>query len=190
MRNFLMILVAIAMAVTIWIYANPGKQHADMPEVKIAGQDELKPPATLVNTPSETALPYAELLRLGDELAEISHTREKLAVQSAFAPAESTKGWRNSFGSFAALAKAEAAAIDENDGPHDLACIFRGMAEDATRKLKQLEAANTRGEQAPVWRDAGYLFEDLRAVLVPTDGASQSINQYQGETCPADDGQD
>ncbi len=190
MRNFLMILVAIAMIATIWLYVVPGKQFADAPNTPVTIQDEPEQQAVLVGTPPETSLPYAELLRLGDELAEISRTREKLAVQSAFAPAESTKGWSQAFGSFSALAKAEAAAIDQKDGPHDLACIFRGMAADATQKLEQLEAANTRGEQAPVWRDAGFLFEDLRAVLVPTDGTPQKGNQYEGKTCPVDDGFD
>lgn len=39
---------------------------------------------------------------------------------------------------FAQTAAAAGAAIDANAGPHDLGCIYRGMAEDAGRQARRL----------------------------------------------------
>jgi hypothetical protein len=129
---------------------------------------------------------YVEILRLGGELAALAKTEGPQAAKAPFANALPMAPYRELFTDFSVETKTRATNIDANGGPHDLACIFRGMSADAMRKLQGLETAKTRGEQAQAWADADYLFSDVSAVLLPGDAGKLSANSYGGETCSAD----
>ncbi len=129
---------------------------------------------------------FAELLSLGDILREQSQKHLNITKNAPFAGATISPALHKQFQNFADLAKQEASNIDAANGPHDLACIFRGMSEDALRKLAALKAAKTNGPQAKIWADALYLFTDVRAVLIPGADTAKQQKVYKGETCAAE----
>ncbi|VAV89354.1 hypothetical protein MNBD_ALPHA06-1767 [hydrothermal vent metagenome] len=127
---------------------------------------------------------YADLLSLSQQLETLSRAHVETATKFPFAEPVKMAVYKAKFTEFSTMAITKASQIDQQNGPHDLACIFRGMAADSLHKLEKLQAAKTSGEQAQIWADAVYLFSDVRGVLLPSDEQTQPSQKYAGETCP------
>ncbi len=65
---------------------------------------------------------------------------------------------------FAEIAAKASAAMDAHDGPADLRCIYRGMAEDAAKHARELAAAGDSAARLAKLEDIRFLADD--AVLV------------------------
>lgn len=91
---------------------------------------------------------------------------------------------RGRLAAFAETASLAAAAIAAHDGPADLGCIYRGMAEDAARQARALD-----GTAGAALARIRLLGDD--AVLVTPSGADQAADPYGDVagaapmTCPA-----
>lgn len=60
-------------------------------------------------------------------------------------------------------------AIDQAGGPVDLRCIFRGMSSDAAARLDALNGADSRGDQARVYRAIADLMRDAAEIAPAVD---------------------
>ncbi len=86
---------------------------------------------------------------------------------------------------FSTHAAALSARIDAMDGPKDLRCIYRGMAEDAKKRLTALHHAKNAGEQAVVLADLDALFMDASEVTPKDRAAFADRHDGDGGQCPA-----
>jgi len=129
---------------------------------------------------------FGELLALSDWLITKAERKAAATGRDPRAEAERSKATKIVFKKFSKLARKAAIYIDSNDGPNDLACIFRGMAEDADKQLADLLNSKTQAEQSRIWSEAVYLFSDVRAVLFPVELPPEVDLPYNGETCSAE----
>ena len=86
---------------------------------------------------------------------------------------------------FSVRAAALSARIDAMGGPRDLRCIYRGMAEDAKKRLTALHHAKNAGEQAVVLKDMGALFMDASEVTPKDKAAFSDHHDGDGGQCQA-----
>jgi hypothetical protein len=56
--------------------------------------------------------------------------------------------------------------IDQSDGPHDLGCIFRGMAAESESQLTDLESSFATIEQRDTLRRLAVMFSDAEVISV------------------------
>jgi hypothetical protein len=86
---------------------------------------------------------------------------------------------------FSDRAAALSARIDSMGGPKDLRCIYRGMAEDAKKRLAALHHAKNAGEQAMVLKDMDALFMDASEVTPKDKAAFADHHDGDGGQCQA-----
>lgn len=79
---------------------------------------------------------------------------------------------------FALAARALSVEIEENGGPPDLRCIFRGMSSDVDARIAELDAAQTRADMsrayAAIARLAGQAERLAAEPDLSGDGATES----------------
>lgn len=56
--------------------------------------------------------------------------------------------------------------IDQSDGPHDLGCIFRGMAAESESQLSDLESPQATIEHRDTLRRLAVMFSDAEVISV------------------------
>lgn len=54
--------------------------------------------------------------------------------------------------------------MEEANGPEDLRCIYRGMAQDASHHLDRLSQAELRADRLAVYADIEYLLEHAQEI--------------------------
>ncbi|MBL4618343.1 MAG: hypothetical protein JKY46_11670 [Robiginitomaculum sp.] len=122
---------------------------------------------------------YSEFREVAQQLQSISQSNAEHAAGTATDLLVINKNIKQDFDRFSKLAVSTATKIDNNNGPQDLACIFRGMSADAIDKLLALESATSLKEQKALWIEAAELFGDVELVLTPRP----DLPQWSGETC-------
>jgi len=75
--------------------------------------------------------------------------------------------------------------IDASGGPVDLRCIFRGMSEDAARRLEALNTAGTAAEQAHIYREISELMRDAAEIAPAVDSDADIEGVELPASCPA-----
>lgn len=139
----------------------------------------IEQPTIRVQTPNE------ELLQLASQLHGYALAQAEQATKTPFAAPGSVALAIGPFEQFSTTTYTAAKDIDRSGGPADLACIFRGMSDDAAKKLLAIMQAKNMGQQAPLWREAADLFADVPMVLNPGSTPKHSTAIYGGETCEA-----
>lgn len=122
---------------------------------------------------------YREFRALAKQLQNLSQANAEHATRNPNVMKMLGQDIKQDFDRFAKLAVSTAKEIDNNNGPQDLACIFRGMSADAIDKLLALQGAASLKEQETLWREAAELFGDVELVLTPRP----DLPQWSGETC-------
>lgn len=122
---------------------------------------------------------FEELIILSQSLQRLSLANSKQAIRTPFAEPIINDGIGNKFKQFSELATQVALQIDQSNEEQDLACIFRGVAEDATAKITALQEAKSLGQQARLWRDSAALFADVAMILRP----DWQTSRWSGEVC-------
>ncbi len=89
---------------------------------------------------------------------------------------------------FSDLATGLVVRLDAKGGPKDLRCIYRGMAEDAKRRLAALQRAQNAGAQAVILNGLGALFSDAREVTPQSPAALADHHDEGGDQCTANPG--
>ncbi|WP_420431160.1 hypothetical protein [Hyphobacterium sp.] len=54
--------------------------------------------------------------------------------------------------------------MEETNGPEDLRCIYRGMAQDALLHIDRLAKAELRADRLAVYADIGYLLQHAQEI--------------------------
>ncbi len=85
---------------------------------------------------------------------------------------------------FVRAARAAAARIDASGGPHDLACIGRGMADDAQRRWSAARTGSAR-QAAEELAALGALARDAQEIFAGADGWTFAPNANGGPEGPA-----
>ncbi|WP_421792589.1 hypothetical protein [Hyphobacterium sp.] len=67
-------------------------------------------------------------------------------------------------GEFSRLAMRLSLQMEAEDGPEDLRCIYRGMAQDALNHRTTLETATFQAEQLTAYSDIRYLMDHARQI--------------------------
>lgn len=88
-------------------------------------------------------------------LIEASDAGETVRVPDAYS---------TEIGRFSVMAGRLGAWIDGNDGPSDLGCIFRGMAEEGETQLTALDEAATADETHAALKRLATMFSDAEAI--------------------------
>ena len=70
---------------------------------------------------------------------------------------------------FALAALTLSRAIEADNGPEDLKCIFRGMSRDAPNRIAQIEAATTRADQSRAYADIARLARQAERIAEHPD---------------------
>lgn len=122
-----------------------------------------------------------QLAILADKLAAQSSDLAAQAQQAPFGVANVPEEFSDSVSSFAALAASASKALRASGGPHDLACIYRGMSADSRATLSRLRSAKKKADQVKDYKRMVALFHDV--IGVQTGKGSQ---KWTGETCAAE----
>ncbi len=176
MQKIIWIIIAAVFIASLWFFSSAPMSNKTAPPVV----DLSTPAAVDVGDGNNPA--FAPILALSDLL--VIRAKQQATTNGSRGKAMISDETSIAFEKFARLAKEAASYIDDNDGPADLACIFRGMAADADRQLDDLRAASSAAEQSRIWSEAADLFADVRLVLFPVAIPPQ-IDGYNGETCAA-----
>ncbi|MDQ7018391.1 MAG: hypothetical protein Q9M33_04410 [Robiginitomaculum sp.] len=121
-------------------------------------------------------------------LQVLSEQAAKKASAHPFAPPEGfalSGEFARRIDAFSTHAAALSARIDAMGGPKDLRCIYRGMAEDAKKRLTALHHAKNAGEQAAVLKDMDALFMDASEVTPKDKAAFADRHDGDGGQCQA-----
>lgn len=86
---------------------------------------------------------------------------------------------------FSADAMRLARAIEDNDGPLDLRCIFRGISADASDRLEALNTAETAADQARIYRAIADLMRDAVEIAPVVDHSNLPDGYAAPASCPA-----
>jgi hypothetical protein len=125
-------------------------------------------------------------------LADEAMAAAKKAAAHPFAPPEGfthAESFARRVSAFGKEATLLVGMLDARGGPRDLRCIYRGMAEDARRRLLALQQAKNAGAQAAILKDMAALFADAIEVT-PTSPTALSDRHDGGDAvCAAPKGQ-
>ncbi|WP_084395624.1 hypothetical protein [Henriciella aquimarina] len=109
-------------------------------------------------------------------------TANLIAAIDASGKADISDDYEIEIGRFAMTATRLGHWIDGNEGPSDLGCIFRGMAEEGEVQLDALSGADsTRAKRQSLVRLA-TMFSDAEAIAV----AAQYANRHDGPAAELD----
>lgn len=116
--------------------------------------------------------PGQDLADFASDLREEAHARaQRLAARPA-SPADVIDiedPFAFELEQFAADSLRLSRAIESSGGPSDLRCIFRGISQDANRRLEGLQSAQTGGEQARLYRSLVELMRDAEDIAPSVD---------------------
>ncbi|WP_022699076.1 hypothetical protein [Euryhalocaulis caribicus] len=126
-----------------------------------AGNDPLNETYQSMSNAGAALRADAEAVQTGDSSAEALLTR---------------------LSDFAQTASAAGAAIDANEGPHDLGCIYRGMAADAALQADRLRG----GEKDDAIETVRLLGDDAVLVTPETEAETQDPTGMPMGSCPVE----
>ncbi len=132
---------------------------------------------------NDLASDFAQFQTQAQTLEEAAKTAFTTASTHPFAPPEAfdlAGGFARGVIDFSDLASSLVAQLVAKNGPKDLTCIYRGMAEDAKLRLAALQRAKNAGEQAGMLKDMMALFAD--AIAVTPDNKSALTNHHDEGT--------
>ncbi|WP_394693989.1 hypothetical protein [Hyphobacterium sp.] len=137
--------------------------------------------ALLIALSSYQSAPGAEFAALAAELQ--SEARERLVVAQSYpaqlAPAVTADdALYSGLNAFSAQAMRLSLAMERRNGPEDLRCIFRGMAQDALLRQQALNAAEIRADRIQVFTDLEYLLQHAAEIGPIAD--QEEIDPFTG----------
>jgi len=138
--------------------------------------------AVLLGTGPALAGPGADFAEFAIDLRGEAQMRASDAASRPAAPADRIDiedPFYFELEQFAADAMRLSRAISDTGGAEDLQCIFRGMSRDAEARLGALNAADSAGEQARIYRAIADLMRDASEIAPAADdgalGASMPL---------------
>ncbi len=135
---------------------------------------------------------FKEFQMSAQTLVEAAAEATTMASAHPFAPPEAfdmAGGFARGIINFSDLAKALSAQLELNNGPRDLRCIYRGMAEDAKKRLSALQHAKNAGAQAVILKDLNALFSDAVEITPASKTALADHHEEGAGQCPTAPGQ-
>ncbi|KPP81804.1 MAG: hypothetical protein HLUCCA04_08345 [Oceanicaulis sp. HLUCCA04] len=145
----------------------------------------VRPVAALMLALAACAAPaYAQdaaaLIALSEGLQDEAEARVEMLESGEALPASADDSFLVDTARFSADIRAMAAHIDATDGPADLPCIFRGMADDADARRTALEADPANADD---YRQLARTFS--HAVIIAADVETEGPDTGFPPSCTA-----
>jgi len=125
-----------------------------------------------LTTPAAHAGPGSDLAEVADDLRARAQSRADAAARrpgASVRPLDFEDPMLADLESFAMAAMRLSRTIEENEGPGDLSCIFRGMSEDAEARLTAIDDARTGAERSRAFQDIADLMRDAAQIAPDID---------------------
>jgi len=131
---------------------------------------------------------FATFTEQANALETLAQSAGKTASAHPFAPPEGfalSGEFARRIAAFSERAATLSARIDAMGGPKDLRCIYRGMSNDAQKRLIALQHAKNAGEQAGILKDLSALFTDAHEVTPQSKEAFADHHDGGAAQCEA-----